>query len=137
MRLAPGDRNEALLREARYASLLECARRAGSTVVATAHHAEDQSETVLLALFRGTGPDGIAGMRVRRELAEGIDLARPLLAVPSDVLRQACHVRALPYAVDPTNADLGRRRNAVRARWTRCVQSFQGSTKPLPGRLRW
>ncbi len=113
-RLAPGGRDEAFLREARYSSLLECARRAGSTVVATAHHAEDQSETVLLALFRGTGPDGIAGMRVRRPLAEGIDLARPLLTVASDALRQACHVRALPYAVDPTNADLGQRRNAVR-----------------------
>jgi tRNA(Ile)-lysidine synthase len=106
--------NEASLREARYASLLECARRAGSSVVATAHHAEDQSETVLLALFRGTGPDGIAGMRARRALGGGIDLARPLLCVSPDALRHACHVRALPYAVDPTNADLGQRRNAVR-----------------------
>jgi tRNA(Ile)-lysidine synthase len=112
--LRPDGRDEASLRDARYAALLECARRAGSTVVATAHHAEDQSETVLMALFRGTGPDGIAGMRARRPLGDGIDLARPLLSVPAELLRNVCHVGALPYAVDPTNADAGLRRNAVR-----------------------
>jgi tRNA(Ile)-lysidine synthase len=114
VRLPADGRNEASLREARYGSLIACARRAGSTVVATAHHAEDQSETVLLALFRGTGPEGIVGMRARRPLAGGIDLARPLLSIPAQALRHSCHVRALPYAVDPTNADLGLRRNAVR-----------------------
>jgi tRNA(Ile)-lysidine synthase len=114
VRLPAAGQNEASLREARYASLIACARRAGSTVVATAHHAQDQSETVLLALFRGTGPEGIAGMRPRRRLAAGIDLARPLLRVPAQALRHSCHVRALPYAVDPTNADFGLRRNAVR-----------------------
>ena len=72
-------RDEATLRDARYEALLASAERAGSNVIATAHHAEDQSETVLLALFRGAGPDGIAGMRARRTIGPGIDLARPLL----------------------------------------------------------
>ncbi|MGA8535477.1 MAG: tRNA lysidine(34) synthetase TilS [Candidatus Tumulicola sp.] len=114
VRLALPGRDEASLREARYSALAACARRAGSTTVATAHHAEDQSETVLLALFRGTGPQGLAGMRARRPLVEGIDLARPLLRISAAALRDSCHVRALPYAVDPTNADPGLRRNAVR-----------------------
>jgi tRNA(Ile)-lysidine synthase len=113
-RLPRSSPDEASLREARYASLIACARRAGSTVIATAHHAEDQSETVLLALFRGTGPKGIAGMRARRPLAPGIELARPLLSISAEALRRSCHAHALPYAVDPTNEDTALRRNAVR-----------------------
>ena len=107
-------RDEATLRDARYEALLASAGRAGSNVIATAHHAEDQSETVLLALFRGAGPDGIAGMRARRTIGPGIDLARPLLRCSSGELIAYCQARALPYAVDPTNADASLRRNAVR-----------------------
>jgi tRNA(Ile)-lysidine synthase len=113
--LEAGDRDEAALRDARYAALTAIARAAGAPVVATAHHREDQSETVLLALLRGTGPEGLRGMPARRALADGIDLARPLLHIAADELRYACHVHALPYAVDPTNADHGLRRNALRA----------------------
>ena len=112
--LAAGSRDEAGLRDARYDALLELARERGANAVATAHHAEDQSETVLLALFRGAGPDGLAGIRARRPLAADVDLIRPLLRIPSDDLRYYCHVHALPYAVDPTNADASFRRNAVR-----------------------
>ncbi len=107
-------RDEQSLREARYAALLEAARRQNCSVIATAHHAEDQSETVLLALLRGAGPDGLRGMPARRPLDAGVDLARPLIGVSSDELRAYCHARALPYAVDPTNAQPALRRNAVR-----------------------
>lgn len=107
--------DEATLREARYDALVRIARERSANAVATAHHAEDQSETVLMALFRGAGPDGLAGMRPRRSLDQGIELLRPLLRFPSDDLRYYCHVHALPYAVDPTNADASLRRNAVRA----------------------
>ena len=107
-------RDEQSLREARYAALLEAARRQNCGVIATAHHAEDQSETVLLALLRGAGPDGLRGMRARRPLKGGVELARPLIGVSSDELRGYCHTRALPYAVDPTNDQPGLRRNAIR-----------------------
>ncbi|MEO6836633.1 MAG: tRNA lysidine(34) synthetase TilS [Candidatus Tumulicola sp.] len=112
--LVPLKRGEASLRDARYTALVAAAKRSGSTVVATAHHAEDQSETILLALFRGAGPEGLGGMRARRPLEPHVDLARPFLQIPADALRHYCHLRGLPYAIDPTNADLGLRRNAVR-----------------------
>jgi tRNA(Ile)-lysidine synthase len=106
--------SEAALRERRYEALLQCARARGANAVATAHNAEDQTETVLMALFRGAGPEGLTGMRARRSLAPGIDLVRPLLRMAAPALRAYCHAAALPYAVDPTNADLALRRNAVR-----------------------
>jgi tRNA(Ile)-lysidine synthase len=112
--LAPADRDEAALRDERYAALARLAAERGATAVATAHHREDQSETVLLALFRGAGPEGLAGMRPRRPLAPGLDLARPLLNIGAEELRAYAHAHALPYAVDPTNADASLRRNAVR-----------------------
>jgi len=108
------DGNESSLRERRYAALYEHARHRACDVVATAHHAEDQTETVLLALFRGAGPEGFSGMPARRWLGESVALARPLLRVDAETLRGFCHSRALPYAVDATNADLTKHRNAVR-----------------------
>jgi len=112
--LAVQARGEQRLRTARYAALVDAAKRWECSVVATAHHAEDQTETVLLALLRGTGPAGLRGMRARRRLAPGLDLTRPFLGIPSETLRAYCHTRALPYAVDPSNSDTGLRRNAVR-----------------------
>jgi tRNA(Ile)-lysidine synthase len=105
---------EAEMREARYDALVRIAREAGCGVVATGHNASDQTETVLLALFRGAGADGLSGMPPRRPLAEDIDLVRPLLRLErSDLRSYVAHV-GLPYAIDPTNADRTLRRNAVR-----------------------
>jgi tRNA(Ile)-lysidine synthase len=106
--------SEAQLRHARYEALLNVARRTGARAVVTAHHAEDQSETVLLALFRGSGAAGLAGMPARRLLAGSIDLVRPLLAHSAAELRAFCHDAGAPYAVDPTNSDGSIARNGVR-----------------------
>ena len=112
--LPAGRTSEASLRERRYEALTEIGRHVGATCVATAHTAEDQTETVLLALFRGTGAQGASGMPARRGLAEGLDLVRPLLRrTRAEVVTYVQHA-GLPYAVDPTNANLGYRRNAVR-----------------------
>ncbi|HEY0615760.1 MAG TPA: tRNA lysidine(34) synthetase TilS [Candidatus Elarobacter sp.] len=106
--------DEATLRDARYYELAALARAADASLVATAHTAEDQTETVLLALFRGTGLDGLAGMPPRRRLAEGIDLVRPLLRATHAELATELHRASLPYAIDPTNASPRYRRNALR-----------------------
>lgn len=124
--LEPGTSDEATLRDARYEALLGVARRRDASAVATAHHAEDQSETVLLALFRGAGPQGLRGIEPRRRLGPGVDLIRPALRVAGDDLRYYCHVNGLPYAVDPTNRDPALRRNAVRAALEALRPDFPG-----------
>jgi tRNA(Ile)-lysidine synthase len=118
--------DEASLRAARYDALTAIARACGAPAIATAHSAEDQTETVLLALFRGTGLDGLAGMPPRRRLAEGIDLVRPLLRVTRSELRAELQRLALPYALDPTNADVRYKRNALRARLDDLRADFPG-----------
>jgi tRNA(Ile)-lysidine synthase len=112
----PAGDDEASLRAARYAALERLARASGAAAIATAHCAEDQTETVLLALFRGSGLDGLAGMPPRRPLAPGIDLVRPFLRVTHAELHAELRRIGLPYALDPTNALLRYRRNALRAR---------------------
>jgi len=108
--------DEAALRTARYAALIALARAAGAVAVATAHSAEDQTETVLLALFRGTGLDGLGGMPPARELAPGIDVVRPFLRVTRAELLAELRRLALPYARDPSNLQTRYRRNALRVR---------------------
>jgi tRNA(Ile)-lysidine synthase len=122
--LPPGPAAEARLRVERYAALGELARRCGSTRVFAAHHAEDQTETVLLALFRGTGPAGLAGMRAERPLEPGLTLVRPLLDVEPRQLRRYCEARGLAYALDPSNTDRTYRRNALRAALAELRVSF-------------
>jgi len=113
--LALGSAAEARLRDERYAALAEIARGLGARRIFTAHHAQDQTETVLLALFRGTGPDGLLGLPSVRELPDGIVVERPLLGIEPAALRAYCASEHLAYAVDPSNGDLAYRRNAVRA----------------------
>jgi tRNA(Ile)-lysidine synthase len=108
--------DEAALRDARYAALERIARDCGAGAIATAHCAEDQTETVLLALFRGSGLDGLAGMPPRRPLADGIDLVRPFLRVTHAELHAELRRIGLPYALDPTNELTRYKRNALRAR---------------------
>jgi tRNA(Ile)-lysidine synthetase-like protein len=107
--------DEASLREGRYGALAALARQAGAGRVLTAHHARDQAETVLLALFRGAGPDGLTGMADARPLDGDLTLQRPLLRVAPEALLAYSRRERLPYARDATNADTARRRNAVRA----------------------
>jgi tRNA(Ile)-lysidine synthase len=118
--------DEASLREARYAELARIARENGARTIATAHTAEDQTETVLLALFRGTGPDGLGGMPAERPLAGDLRLIRPLLRAGHDELRAELARSGLPYALDPTNEDARYRRSAVRAALVALREEFPG-----------
>ncbi len=92
-------------RDMRYGLLAAHARHLGASHILTAHHADDQAETIMLRLGRGSGISGLAGMRRDSSLAPGITLTRPLLAVPKNELIAFCHARALVFVEDPSNRD--------------------------------
>jgi tRNA(Ile)-lysidine synthase len=82
--------------------------------MALAQHADDQVETLLLALSRGAGVAGLAAMPGHWQRA-GLEWFRPLLAVPGQALRDWLRLRDLSWVEDPTNADPGYTRNRIRA----------------------
>lgn len=96
---------EAAARKARYRFLYELARDLGASHVLTAHHRDDQAETVLMRLGRGSGLTGLAGMRAERPLAAGIVLFRPLLGIPSSRLAATAAAAGLIPAEDESNRD--------------------------------
>ena len=101
-------------RRVRYQFLLETACRDSASRIALAHTADDQAETVLMRLVRGTGLMGLGAIPVSRRLAEGVTVARPLLEVwRRDVLAYLRHER-LAHREDATNADHRFVRNRIR-----------------------
>jgi tRNA(Ile)-lysidine synthase len=105
---------EAAAREARYEALCKAAHDCGATTVLLGHTLDDQAETVLLALARGGGPRGLAGMPAVRVI-DGISFARPLLDLPRAVVRAAAADAGLAPREDPHNSDPSFARARVRA----------------------
>ena len=105
---------EEAARTLRYEALTGEARRLACAAVVTAHHAQDQAETVLLRLFRGTGPAGLGGMAPSRELTEDIRLIRPLLWAQPEEIREELRRLEQPWQEDSTNRDESYRRNYLR-----------------------
>ena len=103
---------EAAARHVRYGALLEMAREAGASRIATAHHRDDAIESHLIALERRGGLAALAGPREAR--ADGI--VRPLLPVGRDALRAFLAARGLAHRRDASNGDLSLARNRVRRR---------------------
>ncbi len=95
----------------RYGSLLVAAHRLGAACVATAHHADDQAETVLLRLAAGVGLGGLRGVQAHRE--DGI--VRPLISVRRSELQAHVTARGLPFVEDPTNRSDRYVRNRLRS----------------------
>jgi tRNA(Ile)-lysidine synthase len=97
-------------RKIRYAFLRESLDKIGGDKIATAHHADDQVETLLMRLLRGTGPRGLRGIPV---LGEGV-YVRPLLPVWKSDIRDYAEEMAVPYREDPGNMGLQYHRNRIR-----------------------
>jgi tRNA(Ile)-lysidine synthase len=95
---------QSLAREARYALLAQAARESGADTVVTAHTEDDQAETFLLALQRGSSVYGLAGMRLVRAF-DGLKIARPLLSVTRERLRSTLRAEAISWIEDPSNAN--------------------------------
>ncbi len=101
-------------RALRYESLLDAARAMGAHHVAVAHHADDQLETILMALGRGAGLDGLAGMPWRRAMDRGVTLVRPLLDTRRAECEELCRAAELSWREDPGNLDPSSTRARVR-----------------------
>ncbi len=106
---APKNEDEA--RNARYEFLRRVARDLGATAVATGHTRDDQAETVLLHLSRGTGLAGLAGMRPERD-----GIVRPLLAIGRADTTAVCAAAGITPREDATNRSLRFARNRIRHR---------------------
>ncbi|THD42975.1 MAG: tRNA lysidine(34) synthetase TilS [Bradyrhizobium sp.] len=100
----PQARLQELAREARYRLLAQCAREIGAEAIVTAHHLDDQAETALFRLLRGSGVGGLKAMAENSDLG-GLALLRPLLGVGKRDLVAYCEANGLDYARDASNHD--------------------------------
>ncbi len=120
---------QAWARAARYRLLIDWCRRYGVLHLALGHHRDDQAETLLLRLGRGSGLDGLAGMAPVVELAN-VRLLRPLLDISKIALEAVLEARGLGWVEDPSNRD--RTHGRVRLRQLGDVLAGEGLS---PGRL--
>ena len=104
---------QAAARAKRYGFLHEVAERYGAARIALAHHADDQAETVLMRLLRGTGATGLSGMAAKRR-EKNVELIRPFLRMNKADLIAYCAIAGLRYCTDASNAKRGYFRNRVR-----------------------
>jgi tRNA(Ile)-lysidine synthase len=107
---------EADARSARYTWLTEVAQACKASIVAVGHTRDDQAETILHRIVRGTGPSGLAGIPATRRLASDppIILVRPLLTVSRDEIRDYLAELGQPYREDRSNTDLAQTRARIR-----------------------
>ena len=104
----------AAAREARYRLLAQAARQSGATHILTAHTSDDQAETLLMRLLRGSGIAGLAAMARETERG-GVRLARPFLNVSKSQLIATLKKANVAFADDPTNRDMNFTRPRIRA----------------------
>jgi len=107
--------SEAVARDARYDFLSRTAQTVGAPFVATGHTSDDQVETVLHAILRGTGIHGLAGMPRRRDLRSGVSLVRPMLGISRRQVAAFLETKELSPCDDPSNGDRRFTRNRIRA----------------------
>ena len=104
---------EQVAREVRYAALLDIAEGAGIHILATGHQADDQAETILMRILRGTSPDGLGGIPPVRQ-AGAVRIVRPLLDCSREEILAYLAERGLFYRVDRSNEDPRFERNRIR-----------------------
>ena len=103
--VSPGASLQARARNARYRALTDWATEERLDAVATAHHADDQAETLLMRLARGAGLSGLAATRRIRQLDRDVMLVRPLLGWRRAELRDIVHAAGIEPVDDPANRD--------------------------------
>ena len=128
---------EVAARRARYGFLARAAVQAGARHIAVAHHADDQAETVLLRLIRGTGISGLQGMRVQspHPSAPDLTLIRPLLHVTRADTERYCAERRLAPRQDASNDDPGHTRNRIRHELLPLLERYNLGIRSVLARL--
>ena len=121
---------EAEARRLRYDWLTELAGEVGASWIATGHTADDQAETVLHRLIRGTGLQGLRGIAPVRE-----HILRPMLAITRTDLIDYLHFHVQPFRTDSTNADTAFTRNRIRAEVLPLLRTFNPAIVDVLGRL--
>ncbi|MDE2893309.1 MAG: tRNA lysidine(34) synthetase TilS [Chloroflexota bacterium] len=115
---------EAAARAVRYRALKEVALDCGAPAIVVAHTRDDQAETVLLHMIRGSGLDGLSGMPAVRDLRDGVRLGRPLLDVTRAETVAVCEAYGVTPAEDPSNDEPAYMRNRVRQSLLPMLESF-------------
>lgn len=105
----PNNPSEALMREARYAFLKEVLEKENAVAIVTAHHLDDQAETIFMRFLRGTGIKGFGGIKTYNN-----KLFRPFLNVSKNDIVQFAKKHAVPFREDSTNTDTHYYRNNIR-----------------------
>ncbi len=101
-------------RKARYEAFSKVARKWGATKLALGHHLDDQAETVLLNLLRGTKAKGLCGIPLRRPLCAGVEIIRPLLCISKKETEAYLENNGLTHQTDQTNFEDAFTRNWIR-----------------------
>jgi tRNA(Ile)-lysidine synthase len=107
---------EETARQLRYEFFIRAAQSAQCPCVVLAHTADDQTETILHRILRGTGLEGLRGMPESRSLADGVTLIRPLLEVRRAAIEEYLRTIVAEFRVDRTNVELDQTRNRIRNR---------------------
>lgn len=123
---------EAAARTVRYRALKQLALDCGAPAIVVAHTRDDQAETVLLHMIRGSGLDGLRGMPAVRELGDGVRLGRPLLDVSRAETMAVCNAHGVTPVADPSNDEPTYARNRVRHSLLPMLESFNPN---ISGRL--
>lgn len=122
-------------RRVRYDYFADIMAKNNIRVLATAHNADDNLETMLFNLTRGSGLRGIAGIPASRPFGEGGVLVRPLLGVPKSEILAYCEENKLGYVTDSTNSDEKYSRNLIRHKVIPLLEQINGGLLSNSARL--
>ena len=132
---ANGNSIETEAREQRYAFFKKIMRENGIPILVTAHHAEDQIESIMLHILRGSGISGLCGMADCRPFENEFSLVRPLLKTGKEDILSYCADNNIEFVTDSTNTDTNYARNFIRAELTPKMRELQPNLAKVFERL--
>ena len=130
-----GNSIESEAREQRYAFFEKIMRENNIPILVTAHHADDNVESILLHILRGSGIQGLCGISECRTFANDFFIVRPILKTEKEAITTYCKENCLDYVTDNTNYDLDYSRNRIRALLTPEMKNLQPNLCSVISRL--